>query len=69
MTLDVVQLGLHVQVGNDVSAVKQDIGAFKDGFHLYQVNRYSSVLSLVCRLTNATIFKQSSVDTVKCKAA
>ncbi|CAM9178344.1 unnamed protein product, partial [Laminaria digitata] len=31
-----LQLGLHVHVGNDVAAVKQDVGAFREGMHLYK---------------------------------
>lgn len=46
-----VQLGLHVQVGTDVNAVKHDVAAFKDGMHLYQVSQ-SLPVNIVSVQTN-----------------
>ena len=44
---DAVQLGLHVQVGNNVSAVM-------DGMHLHQVSWGSPVFTSVCNPSNLT---------------
>ena len=51
---DTIQLDLHVQVGNDVSAVKQDIVTFNDDIHMYKVSRGLTVFTWAFALTLRT---------------
>ena len=50
--LDTVKCGLHVQVGNDVSAVKQDVGALKDGMDLCKVSWALLVFTRLWKLSS-----------------
>lgn len=38
------QLGLQVQVGHDVNAVKKDVSSVKEGMLLYKVRRISQLV-------------------------
>ena len=62
---DTVKWGLHVQVGNDVSSVKEDVSAFKDGMDLYKVSRALLVFTRLCKLSNVSYAETSAGSSAK----